>query len=117
MNKNSFETNEKIQELDKMMDIDNYINYNQTEIFVDNGDAGGNIRYWRAQQEGARWRWILFDLDLSFGIGSRVAYKENTLHQMTRLSNEKWPNHAWATLIIRKILEKDSVQNVYVKRF
>ena len=117
LNKTSFETNEKIQELDKMMDIDNYINYNQTEIFVDNGDAGGNIRYWRAQQADARWRWILFDLDLSFGIGSRVAYKENTLDQMTRLSNEKWPNPAWATFIIRKLLENDSIQDVYVNRF
>ena len=105
LNKTSFESNEKIRELNTMMDIDNYINYNQTEIYVDNGDAGGNIRYWREQKEGARWRWILFDLDLSFGIGSRVAYKENTLYQMTRLSNEKWPNPAWATLIIRKLLK------------
>jgi len=117
LGKTSFESNEKIQELNTMMDIDNYINYNQTEIFVDNGDAGGNIRYWREQKEGARWRWILFDLDLSFGIGSRVAYKENTLHQMTRLSNEKWPNPAWATFIIRKLLENDSIQDLYVNRF
>ena len=117
LNKTSFESNEKIRELNTMMDIDNYINYNQTEIYVDNGDAGGNIRYWREQKEGARWRWILFDLDLSFGIGSRVAYKENTLFQMTRLSNEKWPNPAWATLIVRKLLENDSIQQVYINRF
>jgi hypothetical protein len=117
LNKNSFETNEKIWELNKMMEIDNYIDYNQTEIYVDNGDAGGNIRYWRAQKPDARWRWILFDLDLSFGIGSRVAYKDNTLHEMTRLSNEKWPNPAWATFIIRKLLENDSIQDVYVNRF
>lgn len=117
LEKTSFETNEKIQELNTMMEIDNYIDYNQTEIFVDNGDAGGNIRYWRAQKPDARWRWILFDLDLSFGIGSRVAYKENTLEQMTRLSNEKWPNPAWATFIIRKLLENDSIQDVYINRF
>jgi hypothetical protein len=117
LNKTSFESNEKIQELNKMMDIDNYINYNQTEIFVDNGDAGGNIRYWREQKADARWRWILFDLDLSFGIGDREAYKENTLEQMTRLSNEKWPNPAWATFIIRKLLENDSIKDVYINRF
>lgn len=114
---NTFESNAKIQDLDKMMDIDNYINYNITEIYVDNGDAGGNIRYWREQKPGARWRWILFDLDLSFGIGSKTAYKENTLHEMTTFSNEKWPNPAWSTYIIRKLLENDSIQQVYINRF
>lgn len=117
LNDNSFESNEKIKELDSYMDIDNYINYNITEIYVDNGDAGGNIRYWREQKPGARWRWILFDLDLSFGIGSKTAYKENTLHQMTTMSNEKWPNPAWSTFIIRKLLENDSIQTVYINRF
>lgn len=114
---NSFETNEKIWELNTKMDVDNYINYNITEVYVDNGDAGGNIRYWREQKEGARWRWILFDLDLSFGIGSKTAYKENTLQQMTTHSFEKWPNPAWSTFIIRKLLENDSIQHVYINRF
>ncbi|CAG5076276.1 CotH kinase family protein [Parvicella tangerina] len=117
LNDNSFESNEKIEELDSIMDIDNYIDYNITEIYVDNGDAGGNIRYWKEQKAGARWRWILFDLDLSFGIGSKTAYKENTLHQMTTLSNEKWPNPAWSTFIIRKLLENDSIRNIYINRF
>lgn len=117
LEQNTFESNDMIQKLDSIMDIDNYIDYNITEIYVDNGDAGGNIRYWREQKAGARWRWILFDLDLSFGIGGRTAYKENTLHQMTTLSNEKWPNPAWSTFIIRKILENDSMQTVYVNRF
>ncbi len=114
---NSFESNEMIEKLDSIMDIDNYIDYNITEIYVDNGDAGGNIRYWKEQKPGKRWRWILFDLDLSFGIGSSTAYKENTLHQMTTLSNEKWPNPAWSTFIIRKLLENDSIQTVYINRF
>lgn len=114
---NSFESNEKIEELDSIMDIDNYIDYNITEIYVDNGDAGGNIRYWREQKPDARWRWILFDLDLSFGIGSKTAYKENTLKQMTTHSNEKWPNPAWSTFIVRKLLENDSIQTIYINRF
>ena len=117
LNKNSFESNEKIRELNTMMDVDNYINYNIAEVYVGNGDAGGNIRYWREHKPDARWRWILFDLDLSFGIGSKVAYKDNTLDKMTRLSNEAWPNPAWATFIIRKLLENDSIQDVYANRF
>jgi hypothetical protein len=114
---NTFETNEKIQELDTWMDIDNYINYNIAEIYIDNRDAGGNIRYWRERKAGARWRWIFYDTDLSFGISDWKAYKVNTLKQMTTASNEIWPNPSWSTFIIRKLLENDSIQQVYTNRF
>lgn len=117
LEKNTFESNEMIDQLDSIMDIDNYINYNITEVYVDNRDAGGNIRYWKEQKSGSRWRWILFDLDLSFAISSKKAYKVNTLHKMTTLSDENWPNPAWSTFIIRKLLENDSIKGVYVNRF
>lgn len=114
---NTFESNEKIQELNTWMDIDNYINYNITEIFVDNRDAGGNIRYWKERKPGARWRWIFYDTDLSFGISDWKAYKVNTLKQMTSANTEAWPNPAWSTFIIRKLLENDSLKQVYSNRF
>jgi hypothetical protein len=117
LDKNSFSENEMIRELDKWMDIDNYINYNIAEVYIDNRDAGGNIRYWRERKEGARWRWIFYDTDLSFGISDWKAYRVNTLHQMTTASTEVWPNPSWSTFIIRKLLENDSVKQVYSNRF
>jgi len=117
LEKNSFVENEMIRELNTWMDIDNYINYNIAEIYIDNRDAGGNIRYWRERKEGARWRWIFYDTDLSFGISDWKAYKVNTLHQMTTASTEIWPNPAWSTFIIRKLLENDSIKQVYSNRF
>jgi hypothetical protein len=117
LEKNSFVENEMIKELDKWMDIDNYINYNIAEVYIDNRDAGGNIRYWRERKEGARWRWIFYDTDLSFGISDWKAYKVNTLQQMTTASAEIWPNPSWSTFIIRKLLENDSIKQVYSNRF
>lgn len=117
LNSNTFEANSKIKELDTWMDIDNYINYNISEVFIDNRDAGGNIRYWRERKPGARWRWIFYDTDLSFGISDWKAYKVNTLVQMTSPNTEIWPNPAWSTFIIRKLLENDSIKQVYCNRF
>lgn len=116
MARSSFTENAMIEELDKKMNIDNYIDHHIAQVYCDNGDAGGNIRYWRPQRKNARWNWVLFDTDLSMGIGNWKAYKVNTLKEMTTKSNEKWPNPAWSTFIIRKLLENDSIKQLYITR-
>ncbi len=117
INKTDFKDTAEILHLNTLMEIDNFINYNITEVYVDNRDAGGNIRFWRPQTPEGRWRWVLFDTDISFGISSRTAYKKNTLDKMTVKHNEAWPDPAWSTLIIRNLLENDSIKNLYVNRF
>lgn len=48
------------------VDLEELMNYFITEIYVRNADwPGNNVRYWRAYDNG-RWRWILYDLDISF---------------------------------------------------
>ena len=117
INKTDFSDTLEIMQLNTLMDIDNFINYNITEVYVDNRDAGGNIRFWRPQTPEGRWRWVLFDTDISFGISGKTAYKKNTLEKMTIKHNEAWPDPAWSTLIIRNLLENDSIKNVYINRF
>ena len=107
----------KVYELAQQMDIDNFIDYNITQIFIDNRDAGGNIRYWKPQNNDSKWRWILFDTDMSFGISDWKGYKTNTLKKMTSRNTEAWPNPAWSTFIVRKLLENDSLKHVYINRF
>jgi hypothetical protein len=117
INQTDFKDTAEIWHLNTLMEIDNFINYNITEVYVDNRDAGGNIRFWRPQTPEGRWRWVLFDTDISFGISSKTAYKKNTLDKMTVKHNEAWPDPAWSTLIIRNLLENDSLKNLYVNRF
>ncbi len=117
INKTDFKDTAEILHLNTLMEIDNFINYNITEVYVGNRDAGGNIRFWRPQTPDGRWRWILFDTDISFGISGKTSYKRNTLNKMTIKHNEAWPDPAWSTLIIRNLLENDSIKNVYINRF
>lgn len=44
------------------VDIDELINYWMCESFFTNTDTG-NIKFWRERTEGAKWRWIFFDVD------------------------------------------------------
>ncbi|MCT4583009.1 MAG: CotH kinase family protein [Flavobacteriales bacterium] len=106
-----------VRTLSQLMDIDNFMDYNITQIYADNRDAGGNIRYWKPQDNNSQWRWILFDTDMSFGISDWKGYKTNTLSKMTAKNTEAWPNPAWSTFIIRKLLENDSLKNNYINRF
>lgn len=99
------------------MEIDNYLNHQIAQIFFDNQDAGGNIKFWRPQTEDGRWRWILFDTDWGFGLHQHDAYKNNSLAFHTEPDGPAWPNPPWSTLLLRKLLENDGFRQTFVNRF
>ncbi len=52
-------------EIDKIIDVDEMLNYFTTEIFYCNEDwSGGNIKAWKRHEDG-KWRWILYDTEFS----------------------------------------------------
>jgi len=60
---------ENYQLITQAMDVDNYADYMITEIYGDNGDwPVNNEQCWCAQAPGARWQWVLYDLDGCFDI-------------------------------------------------
>lgn len=112
-----FSKNENIDSLSKLMDIDNYLDYNIAQIYCNNIDAGGNIRYWRSRQKGSKWRWMLFDTDFGFGLSKKNSYQDNTFEDYFITSNRKWPYPNWSTLIIRKLMENEKVKQTYLRKF
>lgn len=103
--------------MDSKMDIQNYILYNVCEVYTGNKDAGGNIRYYKHTSDTAKWRWIFYDLDMGLNYDGAEGYKRNSITDFTTLKKEKWPNPPWSTLIIRKILDNDSLKYLYVNQF
>jgi hypothetical protein len=103
--------------VNSVMDVENFIAYNISETYSDNRDAGGNIRYWRESKEGGKWRWIFFDLDLGLNSNSKVGHKRNTVKKFTSANYEAWPDPAWSTLIIRKLLENEKTRELYINTF
>tara|TARA_B110000037_G_scaffold19297_1_gene20522 strand:- start:506 stop:2851 length:2346 start_codon:yes stop_codon:yes gene_type:complete len=106
-----------VAELRTFMDIEDYLRYNITETYSDNRDAGGNIRYWRERNDSAKWRWVLYDLDLGMGNNSYTGYKRNTVKKFTSANAEAWPDPSWSTFIIRKLLENKTLEYQYINTF
>ncbi len=111
---NEMNNNETMAELKTFMDVEDYIRYNIGEVYSDNRDAGGNIRFWRERNDSAQWRWVFYDLDLGLGNNEPKGYKRNTLHKFTNANGEKWPDPPWSTFIIRKLLENKEVEIQYI---
>jgi len=98
------------------MDIENYLTHFMIEIYVNNTDfLGNNRKFWRKRtpqytpnapfgQDG-RWRWILYDLDISF---AKPEYDRLTV---TTTGN------ASSTLILRKLLENTDFKNNFINSF
>lgn len=114
---NDLSKDEVVEELRVFMDIEDFLRYNIAETYSDNRDAGGNIRYWRERTDSAKWRWVLYDLDLGMGNNAYTGYKRNTVKKFTSANAEAWPDPAWSTFIIRSLLKNKNIEHQYINTF
>ena len=109
----SINNDEVYQEIQTLMDIDNFLEYYASQIYFRNTDwPGGNEKYWRIRtdeydpdapygQDG-RWRWLMYDTDFGFGTRNHTPDHDTLAHVFDRqpagllfmslLENEKFAN-------------------------
>lgn len=102
-------------EIDKLMDIDNFIDYQITQIYIAQKDwPANNVKYWRTRtveldphspygQDG-RWRWMLFDTDHGF-----IDPERNWIEFAVR---EDLPNE-----LFRVLIENPTFREIFLNRF
>ena len=114
---NTLATEENYNKMLEYIDVNSFIDYFASQIYFRNHDwPGNNIRYWKTNDESGRWRWILFDTDYGMGLyGSRPT--ENSLAFATDPNQTIWPNPAWSTLMLRRLLENPAFRDQFVNRF
>ncbi len=105
-----------MRKLSRLMDVDNYMRLQIAQTYFDNRDAGGNIRFWRPRRPGARWRWILYDVDQGFGLHREGAAATNTIEFYTEANGPAWPNPPWSTLLQRRLLRNDHYRQTFANR-
>jgi hypothetical protein len=67
INDHDLSDNSNYQKLLTKIDIDNYIDYMSLMIYSGAYDwLNNNVRFWKEKKEGAKWRWILDDVDSGF---------------------------------------------------
>lgn len=101
-----------------MMDVEQFIDYQITEIFFGNGDwPGGNIIYWRPQLESGRWKWLLYDADMTMGSHGRGGFDDNNLYYATSNAADYYANPRWSTYLLRRLLENESFRASFIQRY
>ena len=106
------------QFIDETIDVDAYISYMVAEIYLGNTDwPGNNVRLWRPRKTGGKWRWVLWDMDFSFGLYETFS---NAFHPgltfATQSDYEYWPNPASSTLHFRLALENPTFRMKFINR-
>ena len=93
-------------EVETMLDIDNYIDYHLTQIYYSNTDwPGNNTKIWRSRNQDGKWRWILYDTDFGFNLRYGGNVSHNTLTFALDPSGPGWPNPPWSTRLLRNMFD------------
>lgn len=106
--------------INSLIDIDEHINYQIFQIFIDNRDwPGNNVKLWKDNRKNGKWRWILYDTDWGFAFPSWMSkhYEFNTLDFALESNGPEWPNPPWSTYFFRKLLHNDSYKNQFINTY
>lgn len=112
---------------DEMLDIENFIDYHLAVIYFQNFDIG-NIKCWRSQTPGGRFRWMVYDQDYGFNLWppdvyvSAMARDYSDYDNMFRFytagtgTNTGWPNSGGRTLLLRRMLTNSEFTEQFITR-
>lgn len=119
---NDLVDNKNYEYVKQHLDIDNFINYYITQIYIDNTDwPVNNSKVWRYSGEGlsdGKYRFMLFDTDFGFGLNEGViAAAHNSFKFLQEDTNSTWPNPNWSTNLYKNLMKNEEFKKQFIKRF
>lgn len=113
---NDLSSSENFNHVEGLIDVDNFIRYYVAQIFFNNKDwPSGNIKFWKSPT--TKWRWILFDTDLSTGIFISNNYADNALARALAADGPNYPNPPRSTLLFRRLIENSIFREQFINHF
>lgn len=97
---------------DANIDIDNWIDYWIVVTFFGNTDTG-NIKCYKQQGEGHKWRWILFDQDWALFPST---YKWNPFDNMLHPQGHG-VGKAFSTVVARSLMSNATIKERFIRRY
>ncbi len=96
-------------------DLDNMVDYFATEIFISNWDwPQNNVKYWRPVRGDRKWRFILWDTDISYGLFNLQTANFN---QLGRVKNAATLTIGPPADIFGELLKNVAFRNKFVNRY
>ena len=93
------------------MDMDNFIDYVITELYIANTDwPSHNIRFWKAKGDFDKWRWIVYDSDLSF-----ENYQENTVERLWKYKGDG-DDSLYVSFLFRELMKNGQFRKEFKRQ-
>ena len=121
------------QKIADQIDVDNYMNYMQAEMFVNNGDwPHNNMKKWRIASQKSKWKWFLYDVDFGFGAGYNTqnsnvfSYVTNAngtngmgMGMMPGMGGQQQTSGSISehTILMIRLLQNEGFKNAFINRF
>ena len=114
------------RQIQTLMDTDNFITHQVSVAYFQNFDIG-NIKCWKEQTTGTRWRWMLFDQDYGFNLWNPDKYisamhrdysdYDNMFEFLTdHTKSREWPNGSKRTFLLRTLLRNEEFRTDFINR-
>ena len=132
---NDLKSDANYKKIADQVDVDNYMNYMQAEMFLNNSDwPHNNMKKWRVASQKTKWRWFLYDTDFGFG----VSYNTQTGNVFSYVTNRNGTGGMGMgigfgggmgggqqtggaisehTILMIRLLENTSFKNAFINRF
>jgi hypothetical protein len=113
-------------ELNRQMDIPNFLNMQIAQIYIANIDMFLNSKFWRERENYGKWRWIMYDTEISFGQGDysytndygTTAESNTLLLASSDYGGSNWPYlRPWSSEKLIKILNNPNFRNDFIQTF
>jgi len=131
---NDMSVQENYEYIKTKIDIENFIQYIVAQTYINNIDwPQNNVKVWRSRNiasdlneenyEDGKWRWMLFDTDLSFNDykSIRLEYILNPNITLEHIpESEIWAytkDYEWSFILIQNLFKNEGFKNEFVDTF
>lgn len=99
------------------VDIPNFIDYQIAEIFYANYDwPCNNNKMWKTNAADSKWRFLIYDLDMSFHLNEHTHYDSLGMQHATALYN-RWNLCECSNIMFIKLLENETFKTLFIETF
>jgi len=113
---NKLSIQENYETVCKWIDVNEFINYLITEVYICNGDwPQSNMKMWKYSNDSSKWRWILYDTEYSFRESSKYAHF-NIFEHLFAINSEYYNTTPCSNYLIRKLFENEDFKNEFIQR-
>ncbi len=115
IDKNELSIKENYEKVKEWIDFNEFMNYVTTQVYISNYDWPlSNQKFWKERNETGKWRWILYDTDLSFKEKGTVRF--NYIEHMLAEDTTQYFTVPWSNYLIRKLFENEEFKFEFIQR-